>query len=194
MTKAQAAKLTLKLWDRYPHARRGETTLQSYQLDIEDLPFEETLHALKSIIRTQERDFPPPVATIRRVVLERIAGKGRTGEEAWAIAVEGIRRFGADREPKWKDQLIPRVLAMWGGWAAFCRSPDSDTMADRMRFAKLYDELANRARLERQAAPGLLPTGESAPKTLRAGTQTDAQAVSDLAGGLGRKMASGGSQ
>lgn len=181
MKPSEARKLTFMLWDRYPHAKREETTLEGYANGIRDLRFDDVAEALGRIVRTSECAFPPTVAKVRRSVLEAKQGPRRTGEEAWGIALQGIRKFGRDTVPKFSDRTITQVVRMWGGWCAFCNSPESDSMADRARFINLYNDMSLKSVESHLAAPGLLPPAPDAQRRLQDGSQSVGGLIGDLA-------------
>src|SRR5690606_26736715 len=76
-----------------------------------------------------------------------VLGPRRTGEDAYRVALEAVRRFGRYQAPRFRDPHITRALGVFGGWVAFCDSPDVDP-AGRARFVELYEEGARRERAD----------------------------------------------
>ncbi len=145
MKRSEATDIVAILVAGFPRREIGLATTKIYEDLLMDLDFEIARVAVEGLLKTT--NFFPTVAEIRAACAERALGPVRLGGEAWAQALEAVRRTGAyDPMPTFGDDpLIAEALKLWGTWKDFCRSPEDDAPG-RARFIDLYDQLAKRAR------------------------------------------------
>lgn len=151
MTAAEAMRVAGVLRAAFPNQRFTEENAAMYAEMLSDLDFAQTLAVCKRLI-AQARFFPS-IAEIREAVAELAVGKRRDGMSAWADVLAEVKRVGYMGRPKWDDPLITQALQAMGGWQAICESENAT--ADRVHFARVYDDLRRRAVTE--ANVGTLP-------------------------------------
>lgn len=154
-----AHKLLAVLFAAYPvetrniPADQALVTARLYARMLADLDEQVLTSALERLVRTSER--LPTVARIRAVAVELIHGPRRSGVEAWGDVRRALSRRGRMTRPgvdwQWDDPLVGAAVDAMG-WLALCDSENS--VADRARFCEMYDNLAQQARTDAQAAPG----------------------------------------
>jgi hypothetical protein len=145
MTNTECFKLIGILFTSYPSARLETAHAESYVSGIVDLPLDAATKAVDRLRRTSK--FLPSVSEIREAAADVVLGPRRSGEAAYAVVMEAIRRFGRDEVPKFSDPHITRALGVWGGWVGVCNSPDDDP-GGRARFVELYEQLVRNERLD----------------------------------------------
>ncbi len=114
-----------------------------------DLTPAELLAALTRHLATSH--WLPAVADLRAIASAAVVGRARAGEDAWGDVLEQVGATGRYRSPRFADPITARCVARLG-WEELCASENA--VADRARFAKLYDTLAREA-AEDAAVAGL---------------------------------------
>ena len=74
-------------------------------------------------------------------------GPKRSGEEAYSVVLEAVRRFGRYETPGFTDPHIQRAIGVWGTWVDLCNSPEDDP-GGRARFIELYEQQSGRERAD----------------------------------------------
>lgn len=143
MTTEEGFKIMAVLFATFPNANLERKHAEAYLSGIVDLPSDTVAKAVDRLRRTCK--FLPSLSEIREAAADVALGRRRTGEEAYAVVLEAIRRFGRYESPKFSDPLIERAIGVWGGWVGACDSPEDDP-GGRARFCELYDSLARRER------------------------------------------------
>jgi hypothetical protein len=133
------------LFGTYPNATLERKHIDAYMSAIVDLPADAGSKAVDRLRRT--KTFLPSVAEIRSAAADVQLGPQRTGEDAYRIVLEAIRKFGRYAEPRFSDPHITRALGVWGSWVGACNSPEDDP-GGRARFIELYESCAGRERLD----------------------------------------------
>lgn len=177
MTRSEAARLMLVLFEALPHSRKGPLTSEVYESMILDLDFGICQSVIVRLIATCQ--WLPTIRDIRRAYSEQVGGV-RSGAEAWGIVLQAVRRVGRYSTPQFADPLITRAVAMFGSWEAVCNSPEDDP-AGRARFIDLYDRLQER-RIQQEASGIPLPE-------YRTGKQVERMSMGDVPELAGRSDA-----
>jgi hypothetical protein len=123
---------------------------------LKDLPAEAVECAARQALL--ESDYPvlPPVGKLRRLALDALAGPEQMGAyEAFALALQAVRRYGLDREREALASLPPLVAKAVEciGWRSLCDATELDTL--RAQFRDAYGILDGRERRERLMPPEL---------------------------------------
>lgn len=143
MTKEECWKLIGLLFTTYPTANLDVKHAEAYSSAIIDLPADAAAKAIDRLRRTNR--FLPSVAEVREATAEVVLGPKRSGEEAYRVLLEAIRKYGRYEVPQFSDPHLARALGVWGGWVDACNSPDDDP-GGRARFIELYEQLVQRER------------------------------------------------
>jgi hypothetical protein len=100
--------------------------------------------------RTSE--FREAVAEVSRKPEDRISG-----DEAFGLAVEAIKRFGYYREKEALGSLPPRVAVALSrfGFKELCQSNERDASIHRAQFARVYDASSKRIEFSETTKPEL---------------------------------------
>ncbi len=145
MTREECWKIIGLLFTTYPSANLDVKHAEAYASAIIDLPVAAASAAIDRLRRT--KTFLPSVAEIREAAADIVLGPRRSGEEAYRVLLEAIRRFGRYESPKFSDPHITRALGVWGSWVDACNSPEDDP-GGRARFIELYELGVNRERAD----------------------------------------------
>jgi len=144
MTNSECYRLIGVLFTSFPNSKLSQENADAYVSGIADLPFDAASKAIDRLRKTSD-PFLPSIASIRRAAADVVLGPARSGEEAYGVLLEAIRRYGQYEAPKFKDPHLTRALGVWGGWVQVCLSPEDDP-GGRARFIELYESLVRRER------------------------------------------------
>lgn len=146
MTRSGAMKLAMMLGAYFPTPPVGEETLRAYASALTD--YDETLieRAIIRLVKTAR--FFPRIAEILDAAAEEAHcnDPAPTAEEAYAILLQAVRKFGGHRTfPSTIPHAarIKRALDQIGGWNYFC-SESENLPADRARFIDAYGGVVQR--------------------------------------------------
>ncbi len=160
MTKSEAGQVVAILRAHYPGWRATAETVRTWAECLVDLPYEAACAAVKRVVLAEEREFPPPIARIRREVATLAEpALALTAEEAWGEVQEEIRRVGWCGSPRWSHPQIAAAVEVIG-WRALCLSGEGDGTT-RAHFLRVFAACQARAREQAVLPPGLrlaLPT------------------------------------
>jgi hypothetical protein len=145
MTRTEAAKLVLSLFNSFPSARVSEGNAEAYESALLDLDARVAHEAVTRLRNT--RTFLPSISEIRSAAADVTLGPARSGEEAYAILLRAVRQCGWISPPRFLDPNITRALGVWGSWMDVCVSPGDDA-AGRARFIELYEQSAQSERAD----------------------------------------------
>jgi hypothetical protein len=159
MKRSEVAEIVMMLMAAFPHAKTTASTSAVYERALEDLDVEAGRKAVQRLMATSK--FMPTIAEIREVAYALQHGRARSGEEAYAIVLRAVRRFGFYGTPRFTDPHIQRAIGVWGSWSQVCLSPDDDA-AGRARFIELYEQLARDSRANASSGVSLPPPPEEA--------------------------------
>lgn len=149
MSKQECAVLVGMIASAYPSWKPTQETVAVYVELLQDLELKEAQNAVKSLLMTSE--FPPPVATIRKKVLEQRDGAPLLKAEAWDLVMTMIRRYGTNERPNIEDSVTAQIVKAIG-WRELCTSTNTDTI--RAQFFRLYDEVAQKTLEEKLSSFG----------------------------------------
>lgn len=145
MEKSEASKIVSLLFASFPSSHLERRHVDAYVAGIVDLPADAAGAACRRLVGTCR--FLPSVAEIRSAVADVTLGPRRTGEQAYDILMQAVRRFGWPCAPRFRDEHITRAIGVWGSWQDLCASP-SDDPGGRARFIALYEDLASAERAD----------------------------------------------
>lgn len=112
-----------------------EAAMQTWAMLLADADPRELVQA--AVTHTRTSRFAPTVAEIR----ERCTppkDKPIGAEEAWAQVMEGIRRNGYMRQPKFADPRIVRAIEAVGGWHNLATQLTADVPMNRAHFLRCF--------------------------------------------------------
>ncbi len=156
MTRPEAFKLVMRLASGFPKTPLHEATIETYQDCLMDLDHDRAAGAVEALLRTAV--FLPAIAEIRAAVVGNIAGP----ETAWGELHAAIQQHAT--QPTFSSPLVAEALRLTGRSWADVRVLQFDQYPWLKRdFCAAYREVAERARLGAQVAPGAqLPSREEA--------------------------------
>jgi hypothetical protein len=125
----------------FPRESVTQETVEVYSRMLEDLPYEDTLRAVKRILAT--RYTFPTIADVRREVFEDRLGLP-TAVEVWEQVLRPAITDGEDGPPR--DPLVSEVMKATGISRYDVRSSEKPEVL-RGQFVKAY-EITRRRRLE----------------------------------------------
>lgn len=143
MTRAEAAEVVFMLFAAYPTAKPDERTFRIYGELLLDVDAKTARAATHRLIATSR--FVPTISELRAACHAQTHGAARQGEEAYALLMQAVRKFGRYRKPRITDPIMARCIGLWGSWEDLCSAP-ADDPAGRARFIELYETLASRQR------------------------------------------------
>lgn len=118
-----------------------------YQM-LKDFEYVVAYNAAMEYISTNT--FPPSIADIRALCVERCKKSVLNFDEAWGMVQKAISRFGNDRPQEafaTMDELTISVVKNLG-WSRLCHSDNQ--AADRANFREAYEAKANKLRNDMQ--------------------------------------------
>lgn len=154
MTKDEAGKIVAVLFASFPSATLERKHVDAYMSALIDLDAKVAGEAVDRLRRTAT--FLPSISEVRKTAADIQLGPQRSGEQAYAIVLEAVRRHGWPEAPRFRDPNITRAIGVWGAWADLCASP-ADDPGGRARFIELYEQGANRERSDIVAGKALPP-------------------------------------
>lgn len=187
MTPQEAGALVALLFSTYPQATLERRHAEAYVSGIVDLPKDAAGRAVDRLRRTAR--WLPTVAEVRDATADVVLGPRRTGEDAYRVALEAVRKFGRYNPPRFTDPHIARALGVFGGWVGFCDSPELDP-GGRARFVELYESAARRERADIASGLPLPDTRMAQGRVLRHGRPEVAPGRAE--GSVGRSRAGTG--
>jgi hypothetical protein len=137
MRPAEAKKLIAILRGAYPDAQWNKYSQRTYELFLQDLPFEPAEQAVTSLIASRNK-WMPKIVEIRDAVFE--AHFGIDDPEIILMRIEEARTSEGEGE------LARKALKFAGGLWEMRRTTNPD--AFRRRFAKIYKRLVDNERQE----------------------------------------------
>lgn len=143
MTNEEGFKIMSVLFASFPNANLERKHAEAYLSAIVDLPADAVGKAADRLRRTGK--FLPSIAELRAATADIVLGPARSGEEAYQVLLEAIRKYGRYEVPQFSDPHLARALGVWGGWVDACNSPEDDP-GGRARFIELYEQLVRRER------------------------------------------------
>lgn len=105
----------------WPAAAMTKGTLEIFELELADLPFDATLATLRSTFA--EAEFPPTPMRLRAAVERALGPRLPDWDEVLdelAAKVASVGRY--NDEPEWSHPVVGAVVAQRGGWSEMCAS------------------------------------------------------------------------
>lgn len=150
MTKKQFAVIATAIRAAYPASKVMESDQEMdfwYKL-LEDLDAKVVENAVMEHICTNV--FPPNIAEIRELCVERMARRIPSADDAWGLVQKAISRYGYSNPEEafaTMDDITMAVVKNLG-WSRICKSEHST--ADRANFRMAYEDKAKELKEMRQ--------------------------------------------
>lgn len=150
MTKKEFLPISTGLIAAYPNAKimGDEASLELWYRMLADIDAEVVENAIMEYISTNV--FPPNIAEIRKLCVERYKQPIPSFDEAWGVVQTAIQRYGRDRPDEayaTMDDLTREVVKNLG-WYNLCVC-DNQT-ASRANFREAYNARAEEMQRQRQ--------------------------------------------
>lgn len=146
LTKAQKAIAAISSVFNFTAEKAGV-----YDEMLKDIPDDLVEAAIRSLLLTSK--YAPTVADIReeaeRIYRQATGMKAPDAGRAWGEVVEAISRYGAYRNPVFRDPLCAETVKRMG-WKELCMTPIDSVGVSRGQFMKIYTELAMHVREEKR--------------------------------------------
>ena len=160
MNKKEFGLIAAALTTAYPNSKflSEKTSLEVWYRMLGDLNYDVVENAVAECIATHT--FPPSIAEIRNLCIDRLTPPKLTADEAWGTVQKAMRRYGYYRPEEafaLMDDITLSIVKNLG-WTNLCMSEND--VADRANFRMAYEAKIARANKER-----LLPLSVSEKKT-----------------------------
>ena len=145
MNKKEFATLSVGLKAAYPRFSflLADEDMDFWYLMLQDIDYSVAENAALEYIST--RAFPPSIAEIRKLCVERTARAILSFDEAWGLVVKARNQFGRDEPLKayaLMDELTVAVVKNLG-WYQICTSTNDEST--RANFREAYEARAKAA-------------------------------------------------
>lgn len=151
MNAREAASITAVIAAAFPQWPATRETVAVYADLLSDLPYPETMRAVKDLLLTEERW--PTVAGIRRAVGERSGALAPSSGQAWGEVSKAAADTGRASIPRWSHPALSEAISSIG-WFNLCTSANPETM--RAQFTRLYEDAKRRHDRDALIEPGRL--------------------------------------
>lgn len=155
MTRSEFAIFAAALKTYYPREQLlpNEQAMELWYQRLEDIPAKVAEAALNMWVTTNK--WSPSIADIREAAAKVTHGDITDWGEAWESVRRVISRYGSYNPKAALSELddLTRECVKRLGYTDLCIS--TNQMADRANFRVIYEQLANRKRLEAQTPPAL---------------------------------------
>lgn len=150
MDRQQFATITIGIKSAYPASKilEDKESMDFWYLMLSDIPYKVAENAIMEHICTNV--FPPNIAEIRKLCMERCRQPVPGFDEAWGIVQKAIGSYGSwhpEEAFATMDELTLSVVKNLG-WTNLCRS--ENPVADRANFREAYEAKAEALRAGRQ--------------------------------------------
>lgn len=150
MDKQQFATISIGIKSAYPASKMLEDTasMDFWYMMLKDIPYEVAENAVMEHICTNV--FPPNIAEIRKLCMERCRQPVIRSDEAWGVVQKAISTYGRNRPREafeTMDELTKTVVKNLG-WTRLCCSENLTT--DRANFREAYEARASTLQDSRQ--------------------------------------------
>lgn len=136
MDKQQFATISIGIKAAYPASKILEDTasMDFWYMMLKDIPYEVAENAVMEHICTNV--FPPNIAEIRKLCMERCRQPVPSFDEAWGVVQKAISRYGRERPQEAFETMdeLTRTIVKNLGWTRLCCS--ENMTADRANFRK----------------------------------------------------------
>lgn len=142
MDRQQFATLTIGIKSAYPASKMLEdkASMDFWYMMLSDIPYETAENAVMEHICTNI--FPPNIAEIRKLCMERMKPHVLRFDEAWEVVQKAISRYGwqyPQQAFETMDELTLSVVKSLG-WSQLCHS--ENPTSDRANFRETYEAKA----------------------------------------------------
>lgn len=142
MDKQQFATLAIGIKSAYPASKilEDNASMDFWYMMLRDIPYEAAENAVMEHICTNI--FPPNIAEIRKLCMERMKPHVLSFDEAWGVVQKAISRYGwynPQQAFETMDELTLSVVKNLG-WSRLCQS--ENPTADRANFREAYEAKA----------------------------------------------------
>jgi len=142
---SEALKIVAVLRAAYPSWKATDETEETWARFLEDLGYELVNAAVSRIVMNEEREFPPPLARIRReCAVLTSPSLAVTAEEAWAEVLHAVKTVGSYRKPGFSSPEIGQAVEALG-WRELCLSQEGDS-GIRAHFFRTFHAYQERAK------------------------------------------------
>lgn len=145
MDKQQFATLAIGIKSAYPASKilEDNASMDFWYMALKDIPYEIAENAVMEHICTNV--FPPNIAEIRKLCMERCKPKILSFDEAWGVVQKAMADYGWYHPQEAfaiMDELTLSVVKNLG-WSRLCQS--ENPTADRANFREAYEAKAKEA-------------------------------------------------
>lgn len=139
MDRQQFATLAIGIKSAYPASKilEDKASMDFWYTMLMDLPYEVAENAAMEHISTST--FPPSIAEIRKLCIDRIKAPALSFDEAWGVVQKAISAFGYYNSEQAYGTMDELTLATVKnlGWSRLCLS--ENPAADRANFREAYE-------------------------------------------------------
>lgn len=120
--------------------------------ELQDIPFEVAEASLRKWVTTNK--WSPSIAEIREMTANIVDGDQITWAESWRKLKKAVGKYGLSRQKEAMESFDPitRKCVEHFGYRDFCMSDESNEMADRAHYQRIFETVANREKVNRQMA------------------------------------------
>lgn len=149
MNKKQFAIIATAIKAAYPNSKVMETEeeMEFWYKMLQDLESPVVENAVMEYMCTKK--FPPTIAEIREMCIERMASPLLTADEAWGTVCNALSNYGF-YNPKAAFETMDEItlsIVKNLGWSRLCQS--ENPVADRANFRMAYEEKAKHVQAKR---------------------------------------------
>ncbi len=142
MDKQQFATISIGIKAAYPASKILEDTasMDFWYMMLKDIPYEVAENAVMEHICTNV--FPPNIAEIRKLCMERLKARVLSFDEAWGVVQKAMSTYGwfhPQQAFETMDELTLSVVKNFG-WSRLCQSEKPTD--DKANFREAYEEKA----------------------------------------------------
>lgn len=143
MDKQQFATITIGIKSAYPASKilEDKESMNFWYMMLKDIPYEIAENAVMEHICTNV--FPPNIAEIRKLCMERCRQPVISFDEAWGVVQKAISTYGRDCPQEAFETMdeLTRTVVKNLGWTRLCCS--ENLTAERANFREAYEAKAN---------------------------------------------------
>ena len=145
MDKQQFATLAIGIKSAYPASRilEDNASMDFWYTMLKDIPYEVAENAVMEHICTNV--FPPNIAEIRKLCVERCQRPVLSFDEAWGVVQRAMSTYGWHHPQEAFETMDELTLSVVKnlGWSRLCQS--ENPTADRANFREAYEAKAKAA-------------------------------------------------
>ena len=155
MNKSEFSRIAMAIKTYFPreYVLPNQQAIDLWYAELKDLDFNVASLALRKYVNTEK--FPPTIADLRRLATECVQGQQEDWGKGWEATVKAIHRYGYYRQEEALQSLseLTRRTVERLGFKELCMS--ENLMNDRANFRMIYEQLANREKLDKQINPAI---------------------------------------